>query len=118
MIHFDWDILGVNLETFSPEMTPLQPYLSETIVTPKQVELFTSLLHQEATTVETPSLRPTMFPQSIIMPEKPQHGQQISANAVTNASVTEDTTPSVKVPSTQIPTTQKSFAQNTKTVLY
>ena len=111
MIHFDWDILGVNLETFSPEMIPLQPCLDETIVKPKQVELFTSLLRQEAAVVETPSLRPTMFPQSIIMPEKPQNVRQMSANVAANAPATEDTTPSVKVPSTQIPTTQKSIAQ-------
>ena len=111
MIHFDWDILGVNLETFSLEMTPLQPCLGETIVTPKQVELFTSLLHQEATTVETSSLRPTMFPQSIIMPEKPQHVRQMPVDVITNTSVSENTTPYVEVPSAQIPTTQKSFAQ-------
>ena len=111
MIHFDWDILGVNLEMFSLEMTPLQPCLGETIVTPKQVELFTSLLHQEATTVETSSLRPTMFPQSIFMSEKPQHVRQMPVDVITNAPVTENTTPSVEVLSTQIPTTQKSVIQ-------
>jgi len=111
MIHFDWDILGVNLETFSPEMTPLQPCLGETPVTPKQVELFTSLLRQEAMTVETSSLRPTMFPQSIITLEKPQHVRQMPIDVITNAPVTENTTPSVEVLSTQIPTTQKSVIQ-------
>ena len=110
MIHFDWDILGVNLETFSPETTPLQPYMGETIVTPKQVELFTSLLRQEAVALETPSIKP-MFPKSTIMPEKPQNARQMPANVATNAPVLENTKLSVKVFSTQMPTTQISFAQ-------
>ena len=106
MIHFDWDILGVNLETFSPEMTPLQPCLGETPITPEQVELFTSLLQQEAAAVESSSIKPT-FAKPVILPEKPQNVQYMPAIAQTQSAHA----PMVQIPSTQMPTAQVSVAQ-------
>ncbi len=95
-MHFDWDILGVNLETFSSEMTPLLPCLGETPVTPEQVELFTSLLRQEATTVETSSFKP-MFPKSIIMQEKSQNVRQMPINVQTQPAQEPAKTPYITV---------------------
>ena len=96
MIHFDWDIKGINLETFSPETMPLQPCSGETAVTPEQVELFTSLLRQEAAAVETSSFRPT-FPQSIISPEKPQNARQMPINMQVLSAQVPVNTPSITV---------------------
>ena len=108
MIHFDWDILGVNLETFSPEMTPLQPCLGETPITPEQVELFTSLLQQEAADVESSSIKPT-FAKPVILPEKPQNVQYMPAIAQTQSAHA----PMVQIPSTQMPTAQVSLKDPT-----
>ena len=105
MIHFDWDILGVNLETFSPEMIPLQPCLGETPITPEQVELFTSLLQQEVAAMETSSFKPT-FPQSIILSEKPQHVRQMPENAQAESAQDSVNTPYITVKASVYPPVQ------------
>ncbi len=113
MIHFDWDIPGVSLETFSPEITLLQPCLEDEIpIVPKQVELFTSLLQQEAATVEMSSFTP-MALKSIIMSEKPQNTRQMFANEQTLSAQEPVNTPYITVKASVSAPLQSMFSLET-----